>query len=515
MSRKYVPDGVWLTCSCGTCFSQLKVFFHARTQIYSTPYATEGDRWPFLNIRPMGLCSMKAGPAPLCVPSPVIWQQVKEGVYLGPFRALLEDSKAKCLLGGTISIHFSKAAAMASAPFGTFKKPSEYISDFFTWSIDGANGGLASTKSWLAEKGAPQWMLASVDGLNWYVDFELGLAEGAINAVVGLVEVIYDITQDPVGAGSAIVEGVCSGAKSAWDWSSKGDNWQKAADDTWNFISDPGEWQKAAASAVEWLQNNPRKLGNVAGEVAETALEVAFTAGSATAAKAGGKVTKEVMEEVVEKGAKEATEKATKELGEKAAKEKVEDAAEKGGKRKIAKVVTGRIKPKPPFKRSAKHNTDALKREFERQLRDQEDAINNMTVKDWLKNREEFNTNRSSIEKRAQRERTKYRKQEFDKRVKEYRKANPKATEAEAKKYAKDSMEGQAALHNPDGIAGGKPGDITGMGDSSVNSSIGSQWKGGRAASIEEQVKQQYGIPPNKIGDISDDAMMDVDLMLN
>jgi hypothetical protein len=290
---------------------------------------------------------MKAAtPVPLCVPTPVIWQQPKEGVLVGPFsfRVLLEDSKAKCLFGGTISIHFSKEAAMAAAPWGSFKKPSEYISDFFTWAIDGAKDGLASTKTWLAEKGAPQWLLDSVDGLEWYVEFELGLAEGAINAVVGLVEVVYDITQDPVGIGEAIVDGVCKGAEGAYKWATKGDNWKKAADDTWKFMSDPKEWENAANDAGEWVKNNPRKLGNVAGEIVETAAEIALTAGSATAAKAGGKVAKEVVETVVEKGAKEVGEKATKELGEKAVMEIVEDVAEKGGG-KIARVITETVIP--------------------------------------------------------------------------------------------------------------------------------------------------------------------------
>ena len=82
----------------------------------------------------------------------------------------------------------------------------------------------------------------------------------------------------------------------------------------------------------------------------------------------------------------------------------------------------------------------------------------------------------------------------------------------EAEKAAQQSMKGQAALHNPDGVAGGKFDQIAGMGDSKVNSSIGSQWSKGRAASIENQIKQSYGIPPKTIADIPDDAMMNIDL---
>ena len=73
--------------------------------------------------------------------------------------------------------------------------------------------------------------------------------------------------------------------------------------------------------------------------------------------------------------------------------------------------------------------------------------------------------------------------------------------------YLKESQ------HNAgDGIAGGKVDQITGMGDSKVNSSIGSQWKNGRADSIENQIQQSYGIPLNSTAIIPNDAMMNVDL---
>jgi hypothetical protein len=78
------------------------------------------------------------------------------------------------------------------------------------------------------------------------------------------------------------------------------------------------------------VQDNPRTLGNVTGEIAETALEVAFTAGAATAAK---KVTTEAAERAV----REATERATREAAEKAAREAL---AEQTAKKSIPKVIT-------------------------------------------------------------------------------------------------------------------------------------------------------------------------------
>ncbi|WP_159256212.1 polymorphic toxin type 15 domain-containing protein [Tenacibaculum maritimum] len=63
-----------------------------------------------------------------------------------------------------------------------------------------------------------------------------------------------------------------------------------------------------------------------------------------------------------------------------------------------------------------------------------------------------------------------------------------------------------------DGIAGEKIDSVTGLGDSKVNSSIGSQWRHGRVQSIESQVKSNYGIPPKTIDNIPDSAIMNINL---
>ncbi|TWP29923.1 hypothetical protein ETU09_02775 [Apibacter muscae] len=47
-------------------------------------------------------------------------------------------------------------------------------------------------------------------------------------------------------------------------------------------------------------------------------------------------------------------------------------------------------------------------------------------------------------------------------------------------------------MHDPDQIAGGHGENITGLGDSPINSSIGSQWsKDGRANSLDQQIRYQ------------------------
>lgn len=170
------------------------------------------------------------------------------------------------------------------------------------------------------------------------------------------------------------------------------------------------------------------------------------------------------------------------------------------------------VKPHPPFKENPKHAV-ASPGEFNRQLKEQQDAINKMKTKEWLENRENFkNRDKADYNKRAKQARGNYRQQELTNRTKEYMNPPYDMNLSEAEKAAQQSMKGQAALHNPDGVAGGKFDQIAGMGDSKVNSSIGSQWSKGRAASIENQIKQSYGIPPKTIADIPDDAMMNVDL---
>lgn len=66
------------------------------------------------------------------------------------------------------------------------------------------------------------------------------------------------------------------------------------------------------------------------------------------------------------------------------------------------------IKPNPPFKENPKHAV-ASPGEFNRQLKDQQDAINRMRTKDWLENRENFkNRDKSEYNKRAKQARDEY-----------------------------------------------------------------------------------------------------------
>jgi len=143
------------------------------------------------------------------------------------------------------------------------------------------------------------------------------------------------------------------------------------------------------------------------------------------------------------------------------------------------------------------------KAEFIRQVKAQENGLNNMTVGQFLKNRENYNQNGRDVKDGA----------EAQQRVRQEARANKIAelrdnglSRIDAEKQADEWLKTQAALHDPDQIAGGDPKNVTGMGDSNVNSSIGAQWgPGNQAARLERQVRdyiKKNEIPPaewNKI----------------
>lgn len=146
----------------------------------------------------------------------------------------------------------------------------------------------------------------------------------------------------------------------------------------------------------------------------------------------------------------------------------------------------------PPFKRNVTHDLA----EFKRQIEGQEAGLNKLTVEEFLTNRDAYLENgRSSEGSRAQQ---RYREQAFADKVSEYRKQGH--SKAEAKQMAKEYMSDKAALHDPDQVAGGHGSNVTGLGDSKVNSSLGSQWsKEGRINVIDAQVREQAaGMTPEQ-----------------
>ena len=126
-------------------------------------------------------------------------------------------------------------------------------------------------------------------------------------------------------------------------------------------------------------------------------------------------------------------------------------------------------------------------KEFKQQLADQQKGLNELTVDDYLNNRKQYQKNgRASDSAKYQRQ---ARKDAITAKTNEFMKQGMKRSEAKAK--AKAWAKGKAALHGPDQIAGGRASNITGLGDSGINSSIGAQWKSdSRIGNLDDYVNK-------------------------
>lgn len=142
-----------------------------------------------------------------------------------------------------------------------------------------------------------------------------------------------------------------------------------------------------------------------------------------------------------------------------------------------------------PFKRNKKHDPV----EYDRQYNEQMDALQQMPLSDWLRNRTEYVQNgRTPDSLRAQ----EYaRVAALDDKILELRAGG--MSKADAESAASQWMRTQAATHRLDGIAGGDVTDISGVGDSRINSSLGSQWRtrvGDIDAAVVQFVQKNPGV---------------------
>jgi RHS repeat-associated protein len=130
-------------------------------------------------------------------------------------------------------------------------------------------------------------------------------------------------------------------------------------------------------------------------------------------------------------------------------------------------------------KNQDKHNG----KDFDEQLENQQNGLNDMTADEYLKGREAFDgisckdgkVGTDGVKNRPKRnasEARKARKKHEESLIRKYEMKKSKTPEADAKA----EMKTLAALHNPDMVAAGKD-IITGFGDKGINSSIGTQWK--------------------------------------
>lgn len=172
---------------------------------------------------------------------------------------------------------------------------------------------------------------------------------------------------------------------------------------------------------------------------------------------------------------------------------------------------------KPPFQLKKKFQKDPFYEiEMRKQLQMQQDGINNMTIFEWLKNRENFKKyGRNPKSKKIQEDfRDRYRNAKIDEYLLLYEDMDIKAIEA----MVDSELEGLAALHNPDQIAGGYVDVVTQMGNKRINSSIGSQWgsiEKGRSLNIENELLKLITDPPPITEEEQKKIKMNVNLVEN
>lgn len=162
-------------------------------------------------------------------------------------------------------------------------------------------------------------------------------------------------------------------------------------------------------------------------------------------------------------------------------------------------ATVSRIKPSEVLFTLGKGHNAA---EFERQLAGQQKGLNKLTVQEFLDNRaaylkraEEGATGRAPEGNAAQKL---ARQDAADANIKKLMQEDGLSYK-DAKAQTDDWMKTQAALHDPDQIAGGFADRITGMGDTGINSSIGSQWKTRIGELHDDVAGQAAGMTPEQL----------------
>jgi hypothetical protein len=138
-------------------------------------------------------------------------------------------------------------------------------------------------------------------------------------------------------------------------------------------------------------------------------------------------------------------------------------------------------------------------KEFDRQLKEQQDAINNTTADKLLQRRDAIRSagGTSPLRDKAAQQAAR----DTYARNRRTQLANQGIRGKKADDAIAQELASLAATHRLDIIAGGNPSDISGMGDRRVNSSLGSQWKGARSQELEDIARQmkKEGLGKEKI----------------
>lgn len=153
------------------------------------------------------------------------------------------------------------------------------------------------------------------------------------------------------------------------------------------------------------------------------------------------------------------------------------------------------------------------KKEFSRQLKGQERGLNSQTLIENMENRAAFE--RRKMETGNGRDLSEGKKAQDIAREKATQsrvESNQKngMSYSEAKAEAEKWIKTQSALHNPDQIAGGNPAKVSRMGDSNVNSSIGSQWR----TRVDQLAKGVEDYAKNKTREELENTKMNVKLVM-
>ncbi|MEZ0611148.1 polymorphic toxin type 15 domain-containing protein [Fibrella sp. WM1] len=160
--------------------------------------------------------------------------------------------------------------------------------------------------------------------------------------------------------------------------------------------------------------------------------------------------------------------------------QEAQEAARKGKALPLRRL--SKYRTRPPFERNPNHP----QAEYDRQIQAQQDGLNDMTVEEYLNNSDRYKAQGRAGDKAQREARSEAARQKYE----ELRRQGK--SPQDAKQESEAWMRTQAALHNPDQIAGGNPDHIGGMGDSNVNSSIGSQWKNKRIAeNMDAHIRQE------------------------
>jgi len=193
---------------------------------------------------------------------------------------------------------------------------------------------------------------------------------------------------------------------------------------------------------------------------------------------------------------------------EKEAKEKKADAS---GKKDGAKISGRKLKKKKVKCFCPKDSAKGGRNEYDRQLKAQQDGINDLSVEKYIKNREAFsgkkicgkkdklgnpteNTQAGKTSKRDPKITKQAKKDRLTTQQEKYtdeflKKGNsPKKAKKLGNAKAKRELSDQHALHNADMVADGDDRIIMndlGFGEGAVNTHIGSQWKGDRIRDMD------------------------------